>query len=83
MKKTALIVAAVAALAAVSATAPAQAYEFTVTGDPIADARAAADIAADAYYSGERCTYGCRVYVHSWRGHYYHHRYYHRHYYDY
>ncbi len=82
MKKTALIVAAVAALAAVSATAPAQAYEFTVTGDPVADARAAADIAADAYYSGEHCYYGCRVVIHHY-GYTYHHRYHYHHYYKY
>ena len=80
MKKTALMVAAVATLAAVSVTAPARAYEFTVTGDAIADARRAADLAADAYYSGERCSYGCSVTI--YHGDYtYHHRYrYHRHY---
>ena len=73
MKKTALIAAAVATLAAVSVTAPARAYEFTVTGDPLSDARRAADYAADAYYSGERCSYGCTVTIYH-GGYTYHHR---------
>jgi hypothetical protein len=80
MKKTALIAAAVATLAAVSVTAPARAYEFTVTGDVVADARRAADYAADAYYSGERCSYGCTVTIYHGGYTYYHrfrtHRYY-------
>ncbi|MBU6457009.1 MAG: hypothetical protein KGK16_16795 [Bradyrhizobium sp.] len=83
MKKTALIVAAVAALAAASASAPAQAYEFTVA-DGLAAAATAANIAADRYYdSGDDCAYGCRVYYHRWHRPYYHHYYYHRRYYDY
>jgi phospholipase/lecithinase/hemolysin len=82
MKKTALIVAAAATLVSVAATAPARAYEFTVTGDIISDARRAADAAADAYYSGERCSYGCTVVIHhGWHGHY--HRYYYHRRYDY
>lgn len=77
MKKTALIVAAVAALAATSAGAPAQAYEFTVA-DGLAAAAAAANIAADRYYnSGYDCYDGC---YHRWHPHYYHRYYYHRHY---
>jgi phospholipase/lecithinase/hemolysin len=84
MKKTALIVAAAAALTAVAATVPARAYEFTVTGDLLSDARRAADYAADAYYSGERCSYGCTVVIHhGWHGHYYHHRYYYHRRYNY
>jgi hypothetical protein len=82
MKKTVLMAAAVAALAAVSAAAPARAYEFTVTGDPVADARRAADLAADAYYSGERCSYGCTVNIYH-GGYTYHHRFRTRHTYKY
>ncbi len=80
MKKTVLMAAAVAALAAASVTAPAHAYEFTVTGDAVADARRAADLAADAYYSGERCSYGCTVSIYhggyTYRHRYHYHRYY-------
>ena len=72
MKKTTLIVAAVAALAATSASAPARAYEFTVA-DGIAAAAAAANIAADRYYNSDDCTYGCTVYYHRWHRHSYHH----------
>lgn len=83
MKKTALIVAAVAALAATSASVPAQAYEFTVA-DGLAAAAAAANIAADRYYnSGYDCYDGCTVYYHRWHRHYYHHYYYYHHHYDY
>ena len=82
MRKTVLIAAAVATLAAVSVTAPARAYEFTVTGDPIADARRAADLAADAYYSGERCSYGCSVTIYH-GGYTYHRRFHSRRYYKY
>jgi hypothetical protein len=82
MKKTVLMVAAVAALAVTSVTAPARAYEFTVTGDPVADARRAADLAADAYYSGERCSYGCTVNIYH-GGYTYHRRIYSRRYYKY
>jgi phospholipase/lecithinase/hemolysin len=82
MKKTALMVAAVAAIAATSVTAPARAYEFTVTGDAYSDARRAADLAADAYYSGERCSYGCTVTVYH-GGYPYRHRYYIRRHYKY
>ena len=67
--------AAVATLAAVSVAAPARAYEFTVTGDIVADARRAADYAADAYYSGERCSYGCSVTIYH-GGYTYHRRFY-------
>jgi hypothetical protein len=82
MKKTALMVPAIAAMAATAVTAPARAYEFTVTGDPYYDARRAADLAADAYYSGERCSYGCTVTIYH-GGTTYHHRYRTRHYYKY
>jgi hypothetical protein len=82
MKKTVLIAAAVATLAAVSVSAPARAYEFTTTGDIVADARRAADYAADAYYSGERCSYGCTVNIYH-GGYTYHHRFRTRHTYKY
>jgi len=85
MKRTALIVAAVAAFAVTSATAPAQAYEFTVA-DGLAAAAAAANIAADRYYNSDDCTYGCTVYYHRWHRPYYHHYYYYyyyHHHYDY
>jgi hypothetical protein len=82
MKKTTLMVAAVAAIAVTAVTAPARAYEFTTTGDIVADARRAADYAADAYYSGERCTYGCTVNIHH-GGYTYRHRYHPRRHYKY
>jgi hypothetical protein len=82
MKKTVLIAAAVATLAAVSVSAPARAYEFTTTGDIVADARRAADYAAEAYYSGERCSYGCTVNIYH-GGYTYHHRFRTRHTYKY
>ena len=80
MKKAVLISVAVATLAAVSVAAPARAYEFTTTGDIVYDARRAADYAADAYYSGERCTYGCSVTIYH-GGYTYHHRFRTRHHY--
>ena len=82
MKKTVLMAATVATLAAVSVAAPARAYVFTTTGDVVADARRAADYAADAYYSGERCTYGCSVTIYH-GGSAYHHRFRTRHTYKY
>jgi hypothetical protein len=53
-----------------------------VTGDAYSDARRAADLAADAYYNGERCSYGCTVTVYH-GGYTYHHRYHIRRHYKY
>jgi hypothetical protein len=77
MKKTALVLAAVTALVATAATAPAQARGFGVaTGIAAA---VAAGVAADAYYNSGYGYYGGPVYYHTpyygWHRHYYRHYY--------
>jgi hypothetical protein len=80
MKKTALILAAVTALAATAATAPAQARGFGVAAGIAA--AVAAGVAADTYYNSGYGYYGGPVYYHApyygWHRHYYY-----RHIYEY
>jgi hypothetical protein len=78
MKKTALIVAAVTALAATAATAPAQARGFGLAAGIAA--AVAAGAAADVYYNSGYGYYGGPIYYHTpyygWHRHYYRHYYY-------
>jgi hypothetical protein len=77
MKKTALMIAAVTALAATAATAPAEARGFGVAAGIAA--AVAAGVAADTYYNSGYGYYGGPVYYHT---HYYgYHRYGYRRYY--
>jgi hypothetical protein len=79
MKKAALVLAAVTALVATAATAPAQARGFGVAAGIAA--AVAAGVAADAYYNSGYGYYGGPVYYHT--PYYGWHRHYYRHYYEY
>jgi hypothetical protein len=80
MKKTALILATVAAIGATAATAPAQARGFGVGVGVAVAAAVAAGVVADNYYGpgygyyyGAPVVYDAPVYYHPWHRHYYRH----------